>query len=100
MQEVEAIGFDVNSTSSVTDSIEMEGSSSLGFYVTANTGTNATHVVTLQISMDDTNWTATAHTVTGAGNIHNLMCVTRFVRLKCTTAEGSPATVDLVLIVK
>ncbi len=66
----------------------------------ANTGGNTTHIVTLQCSLDDTNWNNTAATVTGVGLQDNTQVSARYVRLKVTTAEGSASTVDVIIQAK
>lgn len=87
-------------TSSTTTSIEMGDASLAALYVVANTGTHATHVTTLQVSPDGTNWFDTSHTITGVGNLHNISCAAYEIRAKVTTHEGATSTVDITVLIK
>ena len=100
IQTLTDTGFDANNTASVTSSIKMDGSSSLGFYIADNTGTHATHEIEIQVSLDNSTWLDTNIIITGIGVLASLMCVTNFTRAKCKTAEGGVSTVDIDLIVK
>ena len=87
-------------TNSTTTPLTMYEAKLIGFYVIANTGTNSNHIATLQISPDGTNWFDTDHTITGIGNLHEVVCATEEVRVKITTLEGSSSTVDIIIIIK
>jgi len=86
-------GKDADATT-VSASLEIKENYNLCFDVLANTGTHSTHVVTLQISSDDSTWTDTAHIITGVGIKDNVQTAARYVRLKVTTNEGAASTVD------
>ncbi|MBL4820131.1 MAG: hypothetical protein JKY98_03935 [Gammaproteobacteria bacterium] len=86
--------------SSVSTALVMEGAKLAAFFVVANTGTHATHVITMQVSPDGTNWFDTSHTITGVGNLHNIGCAAEQIRCKVTTLEGATSTVDITIIIK
>jgi len=90
-------GLDANSTSTVSSSLDIAENNWVCYTILANTGTHATHVITLQCSPDDTNWYNTASTITGVGIIDNVQIGARYVRLKVTTAEGGTSTVDVII---
>jgi len=87
-------------TNSTTTPLTMGEAKLTAFYIVANTGTNSTHVATLQISPDGINWFDTDHVITGIGNLHEIVCATEEVRVKITTLEGSSSTVDIIIIIK
>lgn len=89
-----------NSTSTTTTALNMGDAKSLGFYVDAVSGSHATHVATLRVSADGTNWHETSHTVTGVGNKHDISCLAEWVDIKITTAEGGTSTVNITIIIK
>ncbi len=94
------LGIDANANT-VTQSLDMSRARDVSFQVIANTGTHATHVVTLQVSMDDTNWFTTSLSVTGTGvTSSSFFNVAKFARLKVTTVEGAASTVDLTMQAK
>lgn len=86
-------GQNANATTN-SRSLDIKGARFVSWEVIANTGTNGTHVITLQTSPDDTNWTSTASTLSGLGVVRNLQVSFRFVRLRVTTNEGGASTVD------
>lgn len=92
-------GIDAN-TGSVTASVSVGDGSLIGLYVSAASGAHSTHVVTLQISPDGTKWFDTTHTITGAGQIHNITCVADEVRASVTTSEGAASTIDIDIIAR
>ena len=92
--------LDTNSTSTVSSSLDIGENQYISFCVVANTGENANHVMTLQISFDNITWYSTATTLTGVGFIQNVQVTARFARLKVTTAEGESSTVDIYLHAK
>jgi len=91
---LESEGLNTNSTSSVTDSMYINGNQTLGVYVYADTGTHAAHIVTIQISMNDIDWIDTPYSVTGAGYKEGTT-VAQYMRAKVTTAEGSNSTCNV-----
>ncbi len=95
----EDLAVDAN-TSATTTPLSIGDAKLIGFYVVADTGTNGTHVAMLQISPDGTNWFDTDHTITGIGNLHEIVCATEEVRVKITTVEGAASTVDIIIIIK
>jgi len=100
-QKLTQTGLNTNSNGLTSDELTMGSGSSIGIYVTANSGTHDTHVLTLQISPDEgVTWIDVSHTITGAGNKHELVCVCDKVRMKVTTPEGGTSTVDLIIIAK
>jgi hypothetical protein len=89
--------IDANATSTTT-SLSIIGNYKLGVIVVGATGTHATHVVTLQTSLDDSVWVDTATTVTGEGRSTLDDVVGLFARAKVTTNEGAVSTVDITII--
>lgn len=94
--ELKQTGIDVNAATTTT-SLHVDDNKKVAFHVVAATGTHATHVITLQCSLDDINWFDTPTTITGLGVKNNIDIITHFVRLKVTTNEGSAATVDIII---
>lgn len=93
-------GIDTNVLNTTTTSLRMDDAQNAGIYVTANTGAHANHVVTLQVSPDNSNWQDTTHTVTGVGNVHDISCIAAWVRAKVTTIEGGASTSDITILIK
>ncbi len=94
------LNVDANANT-VTASIDMNFARDLAFQVIANSGSHSNHVVKLQVSMDDSNWFTTSQSITGVGiTPTSFMNLARYARLKVTTAEGAPSTVDLTLQAK
>lgn len=92
-------GVNANSAST-TEPLTMYDAKLLGFYVVAKSGAHTKHVAMLQISPDGVNWFDTTHTVTGVGNLHDVVCAAEEVRIKITTLEGATSTVDITIIIK
>jgi hypothetical protein len=91
---------DANAASTTTP-LDLDQATTIGMSVRAASGTHATHVVTLQLSMDEgVTYEDTNHTITGIGNIHNVTCLTDFVRAKVTTLEGAASTVNISIVGK
>ena len=78
--ELSETGIDANAATT-TASLDLGHAKTVCFHVVANTGTHATHVISLQVSLDNVNWTTTGQTVSGAGLKDNL--------------EGELATVNM-----
>ncbi len=89
-------GLDANAATTST-SLDIQDDAKVAFSVVAATGTHATHVVTLQCSLDDSAWQDTSSTVTGVGVVDNISITTRYVRLKVTTNEGGTSTIDIII---
>jgi hypothetical protein len=93
------LNLDTNANSTTTP-ITTEGATLAGVYVVSNSGNHTNHIITLQVSPDGVNWFDTEHTITGAGNIHEELCISEELRCKVTTIEGSASTVDITIIIK
>jgi len=97
------LAFNANSTSSVTVALDIKENLNIAWSVLEQTGSHSNHVLTLQRSTDNVNWDNTASTIT-AGTTYTVKIGTaspvRYIRIKCTTAEGSASTVDLVINAK
>ncbi len=104
-------GADMNSTTTVTDAIDLLGLADVAgpmetaaIQVVQETGaTFATCVTTIQGCMDGRTWLAVSGaTLTGAGVDLSTDISTgyRFLRLAVTTAEGGAATATLVLTLR
>jgi len=92
-------GADVNDTATVTTALDCSEARRVGVQVTGATGTHATHVVELQVSVDDTNYYAISTEVTGEGVAEVETAATK-VRAKVKTAEGTAATANIVVYAK
>ena len=97
--ELKVTGVDANATTT-TVSLHVDDNKKVAFHVVAATGSHATHVITLQCSLDDSNWFDTSSTITGLGVVNNVDIITHFVRLKVTTNEGSASTVNIIIQAK
>jgi len=61
--------------------------------VEAASGTSATHIITVQTSLDGTKWWDTSNTIAQAAQA-DFTHDGRYIRLKVTTLEGGASTVD------
>ena len=97
------LGLNANSTSSVTAALDISENLDIVWSVLEKTGSHSNHVFTFQRSTDKVNWKSTGSTVT-AGTTYviktNLSDPVRYIRIKCTTAEGSASTVDIIIDAK
>ena len=88
------LALDANAASA-TAALELELCKEVFFVVEADTGAHTTHVLTLQMSVDGTNWhNHGSATVTGAG-FSSATVGSRYVRVLVTTLEGGASTVDV-----
>ena len=94
--ELKQTGLDANATTTST-SLDVQDNENVAFSIVAATGTHATHVVTLQCSLDDSAWQDTTTTQAGVGVKDNVPITTKFVRLKVTTDEGGTSTIDIII---
>lgn len=92
-------GINANAATTTT-TLHIDDNTYVAFEVRAASGTHATHIITLQQSFDDSNWTNTGSTVTGTGLVDNIQITSHFVRLKVTTTEGGASTVDVTIQAK
>ena len=98
--ELKQTGLDANATTT-TNSLDISGATLVIFQVLGISGSHATHVLTLQHSVDDSNWNdVSGATVTGEGVKSDVTVVAHFVRLKVTTLEGGVSTVDIIIQAK
>ena len=63
-------------------------------------GAHSNHIVTLQISFNNTDWTDTANTITGEGSKTNVLCIAPYVRAKVTTVESAASTIDVTITIR
>ena len=87
------VGQNANAATNSTP-FNIKGAYNVSWQVVANTGTNGTHVITLQESPDNSVWTNTASTLGGVGVVRNFQVAFHWVRLRVTTNEGGASTVD------
>jgi len=92
--------LDANNSGTSTTSFDIRDNDKVCFSLVGSTATLGTAVVTLECSLDETTWFATANTITGDGVKDNIDIIARFVRLKITTAEGTAGTALLRLNAK
>lgn len=90
-------GVDANAASN-TSTLILKGATKIGVYVEARTGTNAAHILTLQVSPDDSAWFDTSATMAQlvAGVFTEVSA--RFARVRVSTLEGAVSTIDITLI--
>ena len=93
-------GLNANSLGAVTTAIELDEDEHLGIFILDNSGTHATHVITIQASPDNTNWFDTSYTLTGTGFLNNTTIITRYIRAKVTTAEGAASVINVCVVGK
>ena len=98
--DLPAAGIDTNA-STTTDSLDIGGARLITFQVVAITGTHQTHVITLQCSLDDSNWVNVSDaTIAGVGIKSEIQISAKYIRLKVTTVEGEASTVDIIIQAK
>ena len=90
--------LDTNNQGAITASLEISSLNMVGLYVSNDSGSHVSHVVTLQISPDDVEWFDTEHKVTGVGDIHDAKCACLYVRAIVEVAEGSASSSKINLI--
>ena len=94
-------GLDGNSTSTVTEALDVSQDDYITFDVVGTAGTYVTTVFTPQCSLDGTNWySMTAAKITGEGRADNIQSTPKWFRVKCTTAEGGASTVTICIQAK
>ena len=94
--ELTQTGLDANTTT-LSNSLDVSDNKSIAYSISSNTGTHSTHIITLQCSLDDSEWFDTNSSITGLGVENNIFIITQFVRLKVTTNEGDTSTVDIII---
>ena len=97
--EVADTAVDANAASTTTV-LHIEDNNKIAYHVVAASGTHATHVITLQCSLDNSNWFDSASTITGLGVVNNVDITSHYVRLKVTTLEGGVSTVNTIVQAK
>lgn len=98
--EQTTLALDANAAST-TVALEIKENNFVSWTVLADTGAHTTHILTLQCSLDGTNWGNTSSTITGTGSIEdNVQVTSKFVRVKVTTLEGGASTVDILINAK
>ncbi|MEE9304394.1 MAG: hypothetical protein V3U84_11525 [Thiotrichaceae bacterium] len=80
--------------SSTTASLDINGNDAVGLFVSAVSGTNTTHIITLQESVDDSTFFDSSLFVNQLGSVEGTV-TTEFVRAKVTTVEGAASTVTV-----
>lgn len=101
--ELKKTAVNANNTDSVTEKLYVGENLYVSWCVMPMTGDHGTHVFTLQESLDGTNWINSSSTLNGDGGLrveNNILNITKYVRVKCTTAEETASTVDIVINAK
>ena len=93
--EIEKENLDANDLASVSKSLDIRENSLVAFGAKPISGSHSTHKITLQQSMNNADWAATAFVLTGSGIVDNIATAVRFVRLKVTTVQGSASVVEV-----
>lgn len=99
-RKISETGINANVGATVSPSIDMRGALNFAVQVIASTGTSATHVVEVQTSPNDSDWTNSGVTVAQIGINDNNTTAFRYIRLKVKTEEGGASTVDWYLNAK
>ena len=99
--EKEHLAFDTDNSGAVTDTLYINGNRTVGVYVHADTGANTTHVITMEVSANGTDFFTTNPTVTITGlGYEEFDTIAQHVRGKVTTPEGGTSTVNVTLTSK
>jgi len=93
------LAFDMNSLGNAT-ALKAKGATIASLIVKHVSGTHATHIITIQVSRDGTDWVNTNHTITGVGVLDAVLCLGNEYRARLTTVEGSASTCDVTLIIR
>jgi len=88
-----------NTLWTTTESLDMGDARNIGLFVKGTSGTYTTLVVTLMI-YDGAHWWDTIHTITGEGQLHEILCIAKEVKARVSTVEGAPSTVYISIIIK
>jgi len=91
-------GLDANAATAGT-ALDLTNKHRVGMVVDGATGTHATHIVTLQVSADNSAWHNTSTTITGAGAAQAEV-FHKYARALVTTLEGGASTIDITLQAK
>lgn len=94
-----ATAVNTNVLDTVTQSLYINGNRGIGLHIYADSGTHASHVVTVQVSANDTDWTDTTLSIMGVGSVEG-ETTAQYIRAKVTTAEGANSTVNIYLTSK
>ena len=78
-----------------TGSLDVSGQTTVGFQVVLASGTVSACVLTLQASMDNTNWVDTAATVTGVGMSASIPISARYIKVYVTSGEGVTSSANI-----
>ena len=95
-----AYQIDTDDVASATDTLNIEESLTIGFFTTAVSGTHASHILTLEVSPDGTDWYASSLTKTGVGYANGYTTAAKFCRVRCSTAEGASSQVNVIIQAK
>jgi hypothetical protein len=81
--------------STATASVDISTAKDIVWTVENMTGTHATHITTMECSLDGTNWYAMPGTI-GPGEGHLQVAVfARYIRFLVSTVEGAASTIDI-----
>lgn len=91
--------FDMNALGNAT-ALKAKGATIASLIVKHVSGTHVTHIITIQVSRDGTDWVNTNHSITGLGVLDAVLCLGNEYRARVTTVEGSASTADVTLIIR
>lgn len=89
--------IDANASVS-TVGMDLQGNTKVGVYITDVSGAHTTHITTLEISHNNTDWFATTTTITGLGFNQLTEVAARFARATISLVEGGASVIDITLI--
>jgi len=87
--------LDGNDDTEVTDAFDLQGNKNLAVDIAADSGGNATHVCTVQLSFDKTTWQGftVAKTIAQLGFLDDFTTNAKWVRVRVSTAEGGASSI-------
>ena len=88
-------GLDANNTATVSNSSDIAENTHVSVFILAAGGAHDIHIMTLQCSPDDTNWSNTVNVINQDGFVDNIQVTGRYVRLKVSQAEGDTSLVNV-----
>jgi len=83
---------------SVTESIKVGKRFYVTMYVVGNTGSHTNHIVTIQTSNDNEDFTDTKYSVPGDNHINKVYLTGPYLRAKVTTTQGGSSTCAIYMI--
>jgi len=87
-------------TSATTTAFKTNGGQYASLLIKPISGTHGTHVVTILVSENGTDWHSTTHTKTGTGVLEGVLVIGKYITAKVSTVEGAASVCDIALIIR